>query len=132
MSNYSPLVKFETEFEGDKITMQLDQLTREVFLGWSPYMNLMDEDGNLDQEMTLKLVNESASMIPQFVKDFRGLKDANGDAIPLQTVVDKVYFIEIVTVIIMKLIEISRMGKGVEAEEVEGKSEGPSQEHSTE
>ena len=122
MSNYTPLVSFKTEFEGDEVTMNLDQLSRETFMSWTPYMSLMDEDGKLDEVLTVKLIGEASTMLPIYVKDFRGLKDADGNAVSLDTVVEKVYFIQLVTEIVMQLIVISKVGQ--EGKDTEGKSAG--------
>ena len=126
MSRYTPLVEFQTVFEDDIVKMQLDQLSREIFLGWMPYMSKVDKDGNLSIEDTLKLINDAADILPEHVKDFKGLKDANGDAVSIETIVDKVYFMPLVSEIVMRLIEICQIGKGKEEKaELEGKSVGP-------
>jgi len=119
MSKYTPTVRFETVFENDTVTMDLKQLSRKTFLGWMPYFSKTDEDGKLTPEDTLNLVNEAAEIIPSHVVDFKGLRDANGDAISLKTVVDEVYFIELVSQIVMRLIEICQVGKGTEVKSEE-------------
>jgi hypothetical protein len=129
MSKYSPLVNFETEFEGDTVKMQLKHLSRKTFLGWMPYFSKVekidDGEGNtvvkLDEETTLNLVNDAADILPQHVKDFKGLKDTNGDPVSIDVVIEDVYFMELVSEIVVKLIEMARVGK----ETTEGKSEGP-------
>ncbi len=129
MSKYAPLVHFETEFENDVVTMDLDQLSRKTLLSWTPYMSEIDEDGKLNEEMTIKLVGEAAEILPEYVQNFSGLKDMDGNAIQIETVIEKIYFIELVSEMVMELIEISQIGKKVEvdekAEDAEGKSDGP-------
>jgi len=127
MSKYTPTVKFEIVFEDDTVTMKLKQLSRKTFLGWMPYFSKTDADGKLSSEDTLKLVNEAADIIPDHVTDFEGLRDANGNAIPLDIVVNEVYFIELISQIVMKLIEICQVGQGIE----EVKSDGPPEASST-
>jgi len=119
MSKYTPMVEFQTVFEEDTVTMKLKQLSRKTFLGWMPYFSKTDAKGNLSPEDTLLLVNEAADILTEHVVDFKGLRDVNGDAIALEIVVEEVYFIELVSLIVMRLIEICQVGKGVE----EGKSE---------
>jgi len=124
MSRYTPLVEFQTVFEEDTVTMELDQLTRKQFLSWMPYMSEVDDEGKLSTENTMKLVNEAADLIPEYVKNFKGLKDMDGVAITLETVVKKVYFMTLVSEIVMELIQNSQVGKGIEVPD-EKNSEGP-------
>ena len=120
MSNYSPLVDFEIEFEGDTIKMRLKQLTRDVFLAWMPHLSNVDENGALSAEATLKLIAEAGDVLPKFVKDFKGLKDADGNAVGIDVVVSEVYFMQLMSDIVRKLIEISQV-----SDAQEGKSGGP-------
>ncbi len=125
MSGYMPTVRFETEFEDDRITMTLRMLERKVFMNWMPYFSKLDDDGNLtNQEDIIKLVNESADMLPDYVNDFTGLKDANGNAVDLKAVIRDVYFIQLVSTIVAELIKISQMSK-TEGDDL--KSDGPLQ-----
>jgi hypothetical protein len=133
MSNYVPTVRFETEFEGDIISMELRQLTRKTFLDWTPFLSKMDDEGKLSEEDTIKMVNVAADILPEYVSDFKGLKDANGNPISIETVSTEVYFMDLVSILVTKLMEISQVGKGVkDDEEIEkGKSEGQPPELST-
>ena len=120
MSKYTPMVEFETVFEGDTVKMKLKQLSRKTFLGWMPYFAKTDENGKLSPEDTLKLVNEAADILPEHVVEFKGLKDTDGNAIDLAVVVEEVYFIELVSEIVMRMIEICSVGKGIEEVKSDG------------
>lgn len=127
MSKYSPLTRFETTFEDDTVTMNLKQLSRKTFLSWMPYLSKVERvevDGEIvarmDEESTMKLVNEAADILPQHVLDFRGLRDVDGNAVDLATVISEVYFLPLVSEIVSKLIDIAQVQK-----QDEGKSAGP-------
>ena len=135
MSKFSPTVHFETEFEGDAVSMDLRSISREDFFKWMPYFDKIDDEGNLPQAESLKLVNDSAGMLPRYVDNFRGLKDTGGVEVTMQQAVDTVYFMGLVTVILMRLIKISQVEKVKpderEQDSDEGKSGGPPREPTT-
>jgi hypothetical protein len=133
MSKYVPQVRFETEFDGDQISMNLQQLRRGTFMDWMPFLSKMDpETQQLSPADTIELITHASIAVTEYVTDFSGLKDAHGNAVDIKTVCEEVFFMELVSEIIMKLIEISGVGQGKEVrEDNEGKSEGQSLELST-
>ena len=108
MSSFTPLVKFETTFENDTITMSLKRLKRKAMMSLTPYINA-DGSGKIDE---LELMNVSADMLPDHVVDFKGLMDAEGNAITIEAMCEEAYFISLQGDIVSKLFEITQLRKG--------------------
>jgi len=108
MSSFTPTVTFETTFEDDVITMDLRRLKRKSMMKLSPYM---DTEGNgVIAEM--ELMDVATDMLPGYVTNFAGLKDANGTLIPFDKMLEEAYFIPIMSAILGKLFDISQLAKG--------------------
>lgn len=125
MSKFLPLVHYETEFENDKVEMDLAPLRRDTFLSWIPLFKESTagidpkELGSLSNEEALtrvdfgtmtSLLTVAEKDMPQYVSNFKGLKDANGEPIAFETVLKETYFLVHLFDIIGKLIEISQIG----------------------
>ncbi len=115
MSKYTNKVKFETEFEGDKITATLSRLKRKDFLKMLPYMK-RDDDGNsaMTEEDEIKFMSIASDILPGYVVTFYGLVDNDGEVIEFTTVCNEVYFMSLTSLFVNKLFEISNMGKDIE------------------
>ena len=110
MSNFTPTVKFETEFEGDTVRMNLRRLKRGDMMKLSPYLTT-ETGGAIDG---MQLMDISAGFIRDYVFDFCGLTDAEGSELPFTAITDEVYFLGLISEIITRLFEISNMGEGDE------------------
>ena len=108
MSSFTPLVKFETTFENDTITMTLKRLKRKAMMSLTPYLNA-DGDGKINE---MELMNVSADMLPEHVVSFGGLKDAEGNSISIEAMCEEAYFISLQADIVSKLFEITQLRKG--------------------
>ena len=121
MSKFTPLVKFETSFEEDEITMNLRRLKRVAFMSLTPYLT-SGADGTVDEVAMMDVATE---LLPDYVQNFKGLVDAKGEEIALEDMIVETYFIELITEIIKELFDISKIGKtSVEVDEAEKNSEG--------
>ena len=113
MSRFTPLVRKEYEFQGDTVKIAFKRLTRRHVLGLMPKVNAMqDDDGGAAQN---EMVNDLIDLLPEYVVEFEGLKDENGEPIKFDTVVAEMYFIELVTDIGLDLMNASMVMDGPEA-----------------
>jgi len=108
MSNFSRATTHSTEFEGDTVTMSLHGLKRKHMMMLGPYMP--SEGDGMGAIESMKLLDVAAELLPDYVSDFKGLKDENGNALGFEDVVDEMYFIELISDIMSKLFDISNMG----------------------
>lgn len=116
MSNFTPLVKFSLEFEGDSISMDLRRLKREAILKLSPYLTT-NEQGKvtgLSFEDQTKFTNVMIEILPSYVTNFSGLVDAIGNLISLEDMIQEAYFQSLVSHIVSKLLLISSPDGGEE------------------
>lgn len=107
MSNFTPLVQYSTEFDGDKLTMNLARLKRKDMLKLTPYV--MDAETGEGKINMTELIDVASGFIHEYVSAFEGLTDARGNVLKFQDVVDEVYFMGLLSDIITKVFEISNI-----------------------
>ena len=105
MSSFTPLVKFEVQFENDTITMNLRRLKRKAMMKLTPYMT-KDGEGALDE---IELMNVSADMLPEHVVDFKGLFTKNGMVITIEEMCEEAFFITLQADIVGEIFKISSL-----------------------
>jgi len=105
MSRYTPLVPFATDFDGDHVTCNLRRLERGALLKLAPYLN---DTGSMQFEDQAQFAEVMSDLLPEYVTDFRGLVDANGQPIDLDTVVRVAYFQALVGEIVGALLVSSK------------------------
>jgi len=110
MSKYLPSEHFETEFEGDNVSFDVESLDQADFFMLVPFFHT-DDDGEtkLRFDDRLKFMKMAGELIGKYVKNFAGLKDANGQEISVSVVSQKTYFMSLSQEIIGKLFEVSRL-----------------------
>lgn len=120
MSNFTPSVKFSTEFDGDTVTMQLSRMKKKHVMELMPI--LLRHAGKVTPESNDEIVIDIVDMmkdesdvidmaskfLPDYVNNFSGLSDANGAAIDLELAMDQNYFQPLISEIIRELINISK------------------------
>lgn len=117
MSQFTPTVKFTTEFDGDKITMTLKRLTRKQLHTCSPIME------NLDSfEKKLEYLDVMAKLLPDVVSDFQGLV-IQGKEVSLDIILQEGFFGPLIDEISGELFRVS-----FHQEEDVKKSEGSAEE----
>lgn len=132
MSNFTPLVEYKTNFDGDNITMQLQRLKRKDIMKVAPYLN---GDIGEDGEMTMSFENQiqfaevMAEVLPGSVKSFIGLKDTEGNAIDIGNAIEEAYFQDLISEIMGKLFAISKPSEA-ELKNSEAESQDTSQSNS--
>lgn len=98
MSGYVSATKLDEDFDGDKVTGTLEQLSL-------PDLLIMEgAQVTTDQEAAKVL----AGLVPKYVKDFAGLADAAGNPVTIEDVCGKAYFLQLAMAIGRKLVEAAR------------------------
>ena len=106
MSNFVPSIKYTTQFEKDEVFMELSSLKTSDMAKLAPYMK---EEGQPSTVESMEIMRVGGELLPGYVDNFSGLFDANGSPVSFETVLEQVYFIELVSDIMAKLFDISRM-----------------------
>ena len=112
MSKFTPTVKFEIEFDGDTISMDLRRLKNDHMIKLSQYFSPDSKDIGLTR--TVKIIKEAKEVFTDCVINFQGLKDASGNLLSLDSIFDELYFTQIFDEILGKLIHISVLS-GIDA-----------------
>jgi hypothetical protein len=107
MSKFTPLVKFETSFEGDKVVIQLRRLKRKAMMKLTPFLTEGDEgDGKLDE---MAIMGVATEILPEHVASFKGLFQADGTEITFKEAIEESYFMGLITEMIQELFRISKL-----------------------
>lgn len=115
MSNFTPLVHKQYEFEGDKISVSFRRLKRKHMISISPMLaklqSLTDEQGNIPAEAIMDnnealsdILDAIIDHIPEYVSVFNGLTTADGLEVTVETVADDVYFMPLALQIAMDMV----------------------------
>lgn len=98
MTGYVRSSDFDIEFEGEKISGKLSQLS-------FPDLLLMEKSEVEDDADAAKVL---AGIVPRYVTDFIGPKAADGSVVPLEEMCSTAYFLEVTLGIGRKLLKNSR------------------------
>lgn len=122
MSKYLPAVECSAEFEGDTVTYSVEPLENIDFAELLPFFkeNKLGETV-LRFEDQGRFLTVAGGLLKKYAKNFSGLTDARGEAIPLETATSRAYFMELVSKMMMDLFQASMVDK-----EEEKNSVGPS------
>ena len=121
MSNFTPLVTKQYEFEGDQVTVVFSRLKRKHMIAIMPalaeFESIREEAGDnspkLAQSAAMTTILELlVDKLPEYVKDFSGLRDKDGNAIEFNLVVDETYFMKLVTEMAIDLVTESTFNQG--------------------
>lgn len=113
MSSYTPHVDLETEFQGDTVHVRMKRLQRKDMQRIIPYMRTDEQTGEVkvtfeDHAALAELMGE---LLPGYVLEFSGLKDADGNAIGLATVLEEIYFSDLLQWMVYQLFTISHLSE---------------------
>lgn len=109
MSNFIPNLRFETEFEGDKVSVTLKPLTRATYMRMVN-INVETKDKSFT-EKGAALIDSASEILHEHIVEVTGLRDANGDAVSVDTMLESIYFRELNLEIYGFLVEGSNLGK---------------------
>jgi hypothetical protein len=98
MSGYVRATKLDQEFDGDKVTGWLQQLSIPDLL------RLQSAQVSTDEEAAQVL----AEIVPKYVTEFAGLKGVDGSDVAIAEVCSAAYFIELAMDIGRKLVSAAR------------------------
>jgi hypothetical protein len=99
MSGYVRKTKFEGEFDGEKVTCMLAPLS------FADLLQMTGSDIKTDDEATQIM----AKLLPNYVTELVGPKDAAGEQVPLNEVCSAAYFTGLVVDIGLRLAEAAKV-----------------------
>jgi hypothetical protein len=108
MSNFTKDILFTTEFEGDTVSLRLARLKRKDMMTLSPHMP--DAGEKVGAVQSMDLMDVALALLPKYVTEFKGPKDADGNELSLEDIMEEMYFLELVSRIVTHLFEASNMG----------------------
>ena len=117
MSNFTPLVRHEYEFEGDTVVVEFSRLKRKHMLGAMPALKKLQDSQGADKEDDLNeaindVLNSIVDVIPEYVVKLEGLSDAEGHAVDIETVCSTFYFMKLIIQIAVGMLEASSGKEG--------------------
>lgn len=117
MSNFTPLVAKQYEFDGDKVHIKFSRLKRKDMLKLMPSIQKMQrtDDEATTAEAIGEMLADSLEFLPKYVKEINGLVDADGNPVGIETVSEDMYFVELATKIVTDLMSESSLGMGADA-----------------
>ena len=117
MSNFTPLVAKQYEFEGDTVKVSFARLKRKDMLKLMPIIQRMQraEDDAQKGEAIAEMLTDSLKLLPDYVVEFEGLTDSHGNQIDIETVADDMYFMQLASDIVGDLMNESAVGMGGDA-----------------
>ena len=121
MSQFTPQVSHEVEFEGDVVTMKIRRMQRKDFQRLMPYMREESDKITMSFSDKVEFGGVMFDLLPEYVSDFQGLMDAGGQPLAFDTIAGEVYFNDLLQDIATKLFSISRLS-GDEAKNSEAPS----------
>jgi hypothetical protein len=110
VSNYVRSVPFKTLFDGDEVTARIRPVSRADVLSMTPKMTA--EGLNI-----MTSADAVAGLLPKYVDEFAGLKDAAGAAVTLETVCEDAYFSQLVVEIGTALVKTGQIPKSTPSAE---------------
>jgi len=115
MSNFTPTVSKQYEFDGDTVNVVFSRLLRKDMLTVLPIflkLNKAEEDTDEYREGINDILNALADVLPNYVSKFEGLDDAEGNPIAIDQVVNEMYFMSLCALIAIDLIQESGVPGG--------------------
>ena len=117
MSNFTPLVTKEYDFDSDHVTVTFSRLRRRDMLSAMPkflQLTKLGEDDPARGELITDVLNDIADKIPEYVKSIDGLIAKDGTAVTIDTVVDDMYFMRLAMLISTDMMRESTIPGGNE------------------
>lgn len=114
MSNFTPLVTREYEFDGDTVKVTFSRLRRRDMLNVLPSFQALGEmeEGSPEYNAGMQSVlNDVADILPNCVKTIEGLNDTEGNPVPLDSIINEMYFMKLSALITVDLIKESGVSK---------------------
>lgn len=123
MSQFTPTLHYETEFDGDKITCEMCRLKRKHML---ELISVLKSESSVvaasqtEAKLTSmsQLAEAASRILPECLVDKKlsGLKDKDGNALSLDQIIEEAYFAPLIVKLVMFLFANSSIAKGSEDE----------------
>jgi hypothetical protein len=112
MSNYVPLIVYKTTFQDDEVTATMEPLSRGAFMAMQHEMEkarVVDDP----HQKNMAVYVQAVSVLTVSLKKIDGLRDTNGNAVSMETVLDKVFFMQLVNELFGEMMARSTLGKAL-------------------
>lgn len=111
MSGYLPTIRFDTEYEGDEVVIELNALTRNAFIKILPVLAAAKGSESADRSDKMAVYGAACEVLSEHIVAITGLRDKNGNAVTKEAMLGAVYFIDLVIAAFNKLVQESSLGK---------------------
>lgn len=130
MSNFTPLVTKKFEFDGDTVTVRFARMKRKHFVKMMPFFMRFKEDATkigspeeggeeTEESMQAKLnlidgvFDQLGDKMSEYVRTVEGLRDAAGNEVDVDTMLEDSYFLELQLELITAMLDesLGPMGK---------------------
>lgn len=102
MSKYLPVIEFTTTFQDDTVKVTLEPIDRATFIKVLP--TFQAAQGASSEDRFNRVYGTACDVLTSNLKTIAGLRDANGNAVEINTVLSKIYFSKLVSEIFMHLM----------------------------
>ena len=117
MSNFTPQVTKEYEFDGDTVKVTFSRLKRKDMMATLPAMRKLsllrvNEDSEVTEEQTdviNTILDDLSDVVPNYITSIEGLTDTEGHPLGADIVMTDMYFMRLSALIIMDLIKESSL-----------------------
>lgn len=104
MSNYVRRSKFESDFDGDHVTVYLKPLKREDALRFS-LIKTIEVVGKKEKSVDMReFIALAAEVLPRYIDEMTGLKSSDGTPVTVEEMVRDIYFSSLVAEIAWSLV----------------------------
>lgn len=96
MSNFTPNIEFDTEFDGDKVKFVMKRLTNAQMMKiGAEAVNASKEQNTTAILSSIQTLVGSREILKDRIESVEGLKDKNGNAISIDVLLDNAYFMQL-------------------------------------
>ena len=100
--SFTPKVFYQTEFQGNRVTMNLGRLKRRDLMKLTPHISA---EGKMDFKSTMGFLEVMGGILPSYVTDFD--LEIESTKISFEQVIEEVFFMELMTSISMQLFSLA-------------------------
>ena len=115
MSRFTPLVRYETSFEGDTVVFKLRRMKRKHMLKLIPKIQAVMVDGEVPADQMIPIAGDMMDDLKDYIESIQGLTYMDGSEkkdIDIDTFLDEGYFLELAMEVCIKLVDISGLSEG--------------------
>src|SRR5262245_52505154 len=105
MGKYVPEIQFSTTWDGDGITATMEPMSREDFMQLAATRG---PDLTLDETRVMAAVED---ILKRRLRTLVGVRDGNGNAVQKEEILNRIYFVALVSELFAALKEGSTLGK---------------------